>query len=155
VIRHVWTVLCSKASVDSQSNNISLFEVIESVQYKTQNPFTFPTEVPFMGTLVTLWARQRADQPVNGEMRVRLFGPDANELLAFNSAINLSSASRMRNLSSIQGLRIGGNGIHEWEISWRMEGDDWQIAAHLPLEISIEHDPTITTITINPQQPSQ
>ena len=144
MIRHVWSVFCSKASVDRYSNNVSLFEVIESLQFTTAAPFNFPANVPFEGTLVTLWARQRADQPVTGEMRVRLLAPNGDQLGTSTFEIDLNRAVRARTIASISGLRIGGEGVHEIEVAWRVDARaDWHVATSLPLEIAVRVDPAI------------
>ena len=144
MIRHVWSVLCSKVSVDRDSNNVSLFEVIESLQLTTAAPVNFPANVPFEGTLVTLWARQRPDQPVTGQMRVRLLAPNGDQLGTFNSEIDLNRSTRNRVIGSMSGLRIAGEGVHEIEVAWRVDTHaDWHVATSLPLEIAVRVDPAI------------
>ena len=144
MIRHVWSVLCSKASVDRHSNNVSLFEVIESLQFTTAAPFNFPVNLPFEGTLVTLWARQRRDQPVTGEMRVRLLAPNGDQLGTFTLEVDLVRTVQNRVFSSISGLRIGGEGVHELEVAWRADARaDWHVATSLPFEIAVRVDPAI------------
>lgn len=148
MIRHVWSVLCSKVSVDSRTNNISLFEVLESVQFMTSKPLTFPASVPFEATLVTLWARQDPSQSVQGEMRVRLLAPNGDELGLVGSEIDLRSSHRSRVIASISGLPIAGDGIHDWEIAWRAREDEaWHVATSLPLEVSVQVDqPAVSQI---------
>jgi hypothetical protein len=144
MIRHIWSVLCSKASIDRQTNNVSLFEVLESVQFATDREVQFPANLPFTGTIVSLWARQDPNTPVAGQMRVRLLSPTGDELLNHPAVIELQGASRTRNLVNLNGIRIAGNGWHEFEISWRLTDDDlWHQVASLPLDFTLTVDPTL------------
>lgn len=89
MICHVWSVLCSKISVDRETNSISLFEILENVEFTTPTALTFPAKVPFEATLVNSWARQDPNGPVEGEMRVRLLAPSGDQLGTHCVSINL------------------------------------------------------------------
>lgn len=144
MIRHIWSVLCSKASIDRETNNVSLFEVLESVQFGTNAPVQFPVNLAFAGTVVTLWVRQEPNTPVTGQMRTRLLSPGGEELSSLVLAINLQNANRTRTLISLNGIRIAGNGTHQFEISWRVRDDDeWSPVALLPLDITVRVDPAL------------
>ena len=71
-------------------------------------------------------------------MRVRVLAPDGTELGAFQASVDLETAPRSRHLTSVIGLRISGNGNHEFEVSWRhTEAEEWQVVASVPLEVSV------------------
>lgn len=139
MIRHVYSILCSKVSVDRETNNISLFETLESVQFTISTALTFPANVPFEASLVTLWARQDPNEPLEGEMRVRLLAPNGDQLGMFpNNIIDLRAAPRARFVGRINGLRVAGDGIHEWEIAYRLVNqEEWHTVASVPLEVSV------------------
>lgn len=144
--RHVWTVLCSKASVDQQTNNVSLFEVLEALQIKTSQAPTFPITTPFQGTIVTLWARSEIARGERGEMRVRLLAPDGTQLSEFINRTDLVRTPRTRNIAAITGLPIAGNGVHEFEVAWRStEAEGWRVVGSVPLDISLAVDPELGT----------
>ena len=142
MIRHIWSVLCSKASIDRETNNVSLFEVFESLQFATNAEVQFPVNLPFTATVVSLWVRQEPNTPVAGQMRISLQSPAGEELISHGLAINLQDTSRTRTLISLNGIRIAGNGTHLFEISWRIRDDnEWFPVALLPLDITVRIDP--------------
>ena len=148
MMRHVWSVLCSKTSIDRASNNVSLFEVLESIQLQTPNALTFPANIPFEATFITLWARQDPTQPLRAQMQVRLLAPDGNELGEFHANIDLETAPRSRQLTALRGLRISGNGNHDFEVSWRhTDAERWQVVARVPLEVSVTVEAQAPTAT--------
>jgi hypothetical protein len=59
MIDHVWTILCSRAVIDRDTNNMSLLEVIEQLTLGDASP---PVEgeglAPIQLELVTLWTRR-------------------------------------------------------------------------------------------------
>jgi hypothetical protein len=144
MIRHIWSVLCAKTSIDRGTNNISLFEVIEASQITTPGNLTFPTNVPFDGVFVTLWGRRQFNTPGIAEMRVRFLGPNNEELSTFGAPINLENNPRSRHMAQLIGLRCGGNGLHEFEVSWRQDQDDaWHVVASVPVDLTFQVDPAI------------
>jgi hypothetical protein len=139
VIRHVWSILCSKVSVDRETNNVSLFEILESVQFMISTAVTYPANFLFDANLVTLWARQDRSEPNEGEMRVRLLAPNGDQLAMVSNSFNFQSSLRARVIGKFNTIRVAGEGVHEWEISYRQSSqEDWRIVASIPLEISVQ-----------------
>src|SRR5687768_16274240 len=123
-IRHVWSVLCSKSTVDRETNNVSLIEVLEQLEItatvtrigssgQAAPPIPTIPGAPFTGELVTLWARTDPAQPARGIARVRLLSPQGAELAAFEYAIDVSTNARLRNQGRVQGLRLAGDGWYD------------------------------------------
>ncbi len=82
MIRHVWSVLCTKSSIDSDTNNISLFEILEQIQV---SQFPEPagdaiTVVPMPVELVSLWTREPVGEPQQGECRLTMYSPRGKSL---------------------------------------------------------------------------
>jgi hypothetical protein len=135
-------VLCSKQSVDRETNAISLFEVIEAVQFYTKEIPTFPLVVPFSASLVSLWTRSTPDESVKAFGKVRLLSPKGEELMSQGFEIELETHSRSRTVLQLQGVIVGGPGIHEWEISSRTsETEKWERQTSIPMEVEIRKGP--------------
>lgn len=138
MIRHIWSVYCSKGSVDQQTNAVSLFEVVEELQLRVTPDAVFPLVVPYQTLMVTFWAREDPEKGLWGRQRLRLIAPDGSELGEFTAKINLESASRSRNFARFEAMRLGGPGRHEWEVAWRADdADEWQIVAHVPVDLAV------------------
>lgn len=137
MIRHVWSVICGKSAIDRETNNISLFEVIERIEFTFTGSGEFPPGAPFNLELVTLWARQDPNTPAEAQMRVRLLAPDGRELSALPPfRLDLLTASRMRQRTRIQGILLAGSGWYDLEVAYRVtNGGDWIVATRVPLEI--------------------
>ena len=140
MIRHIWSVFCSKGSVDQQTNSVSLFEVIEELQIRVAPNVEFPIVSPFPVLMVSYWCRTDREVPIQGEQRLRLISAEGGELGSFVGDIDLESAGRSRSFARFGGLRLGGAGRHEWEVAWRVKGDeDWNVVASIPFDLTVSH----------------
>ena len=143
MIDHVWTVLCSRSVIDRETNNMSLFEVIEQLTLGDASP---PAErsaedeglAPIQLELVTLWTRHRDDESESGRARIRFYRPSGwFDPLTREYNIDLTVHRRVRNRSKLAGLAIREPGRHHFETSvWDEAGDDWHVVATTPLEIT-------------------
>jgi len=140
MIRHNWTVVCSHSTIDADTNNISLIEVLEQLSIKGP-PFTDDGEpvIPIEFDVVTLWSRSNLDQLCQGQARLQLLAPSGVSLMEKEYPINLSSHSRMRSRTRFAGFPLKGSGLYQFQVQFREEDEgDWQDAASVLLQISIE-----------------
>jgi hypothetical protein len=142
MIRHVWSVLCTKSSIDSQTNNVSLFEVIEQIELRFVGSSELPKGAPIDLELVTLWARENPSTPAEGEMRLRLLSPTGKDLAAFTAKIDLKKAGRNRHQARMHGILLDGSGWYEWEVSCRVGEGKWTRVASVPLEVQLVREAT-------------
>ncbi len=142
MMRHVFTVPCSQVSVDQESNSLSMFETIDSLQVGLKSEPEYPFVVPLSGVLVNLWTREDPAVPVRGRQRLRLVGPSGEELGAFEVDIDLESSLRSRHLTRFDSIRFGGPGRHEWEVHFRTaDDDDWTLATRIPFDLDVHIEP--------------
>jgi hypothetical protein len=139
MIRHVWSVACSKASIDNQTNNISLFEVLEQLQVPHW-PERPPDGVIGVGALpleiVSLWIRVPLDVPERGECRIRVRAPGGSVLESGAQVMDLAAYRRFRSRFSFPGLPIDEPGLCEIEVLFRTGADaEWRIVAQIPIEM--------------------
>jgi hypothetical protein len=66
MIQHVWSVLCARAVIDSESNTISLFDVVEQIVAIGPGIAAIGPGAegvaPVSLELVTLWSRDSLDE---------------------------------------------------------------------------------------------
>ena len=135
MIEHVWSVLCSRSTIDSESNNVSIYNVIEQLNLAGlggQGPGLLPMELE----VVSLWI---ADEiPIRGFTRLRLHMPTSVGEPSNEGMIDLTQPgiSRFRTRQRMVGLQFEGYGLYWWHVEYRADGTDaWETVARLPLEI--------------------
>ncbi len=134
MIDHVWTVICSRAVIDRDSNNVSIQNVIEQLTVKDEpKPGMM---VPILLEAVTLWVR--ADPNVPGQARARLtfLSPSGKAFGSVESEIDLSKFERYRSRVHFQGLPIEEPGRHVFCVELQEEGKGgWRQVAVVPLSV--------------------
>lgn len=136
----LWAILCERAVVDQETNNISLFNVIEEVTIPAQPPM-FLTDanaknvLPTAFELIVLWGRSNSDVPERGLGRVSILIPDATPKITQEHDIDLSVFLRLRSKLRLPGLPVGGEGTYLFKIDGKLTGGEWTEMFELPLRV--------------------
>jgi hypothetical protein len=141
MINHIWTVICSKSIIDRESNNISLSNVLEQINITRSAEFEEGKAglIPINYELVTLWMREREDQPDRIMAKITFISssgplPPANEF-----EVDLSQHIRTRTILRGNGLPFNEPGIYYFQIEVQKATlGDWEIVAKIPLQILIK-----------------
>lgn len=134
MIDHVWTVVCSRAVIDSVSNNMSLHDVIEQLTIRDEpRPDGM---LPIQLEVATLWARSDFDAPSQGCGRFTLLSPSGIVAPPFDFDVDLSKFKRTRTRLVYQGFPAREPGRHIFRVELQNEGEtEWHQVAATPLEV--------------------
>jgi hypothetical protein len=138
---HLWTVLCTKASIDSTTNNLSLFEVIEELAISSF-PENQTALIALSADLATLCIRSKLDTPEKAQGRTTVIGPSGRELGTGLFEIDLSTHPRCRSITRFNALPVEGPGEYYFVIAFSDNGTSWREVARVPLFVKI--DPQVT-----------
>lgn len=135
MIDHVWTVVCSRAVIDQDSNNVSLQNVVEQLNISGEPGHVV---IPMSLDIVTLWARAKVEAPARGRARVTFLSPSGVATDSpFEYDIDLSEHRRYRSRGRVQPLHIEEAGRHAFRVELQKEHETgWHQVASIPLEIS-------------------
>lgn len=136
MIKHLWSIACSRTSVDKESNNISLFEVLEQFTL-SGGPIQQQGKkgvVPILFEIVSLWTKDHENEAVKGRGRTVLVAPSGAETPMLEFDIDLSRHQRLRTINRITGLPIGEGGRHDFRIDLQVN-DQWVEQGRVPLQI--------------------
>lgn len=140
MINHVWSVLCGRSVIDSETNNITLIDVLEQLQAKGRRPPEGGSPaVPWNGELVTLWSRANYDSPAMGYARTTLESPTGQPLFEYQSEVDLTAHNRRRIRGKISVLPVPEDGLYFFRVFLRYEETaNWDQVAEIPLEVTLE-----------------
>ena len=139
-MRHVWTVYCNERLVDADTNNVSLIQVLEQLNFEvSESDLREPKRVVLDSMLVTLWAR-RENAPNSGEMRITFLDPDGTDFgEPVSHPVDLGEQLRARVFTTVKGIVVKDSGIYHWVIESRDDdGDEWVEVSRVPVEIRVE-----------------
>lgn len=143
-IKHAWTVLCQNSSTDSQTNFLSLFNIIEEItidlpiDYEKQIDKDGLSVIPVQFKLVSLWNRVAfGNEILIGDVKVVFKDPEGNNVQDFTYTLNIpSDKRRMRFNVDLNGLKINLNksGNYIFEINIKGPNEiSFQKVAEIPL----------------------
>jgi hypothetical protein len=139
-MRHIWSVLCSSSSIDVRTNIISIFNVLERLEFQGQlkNEEILKTNreirIPISFEFVTFWSRSNLEIPETALVRLMLLPPNGKERLLGEYEIDVSVHSRTRQISQIQNFPYSGNGTYEFVLQLQSP-DAWETVVMIPFEV--------------------
>jgi len=132
MIHHVWSVLCQSASIDNQSNSVSLQNTIEIVTVfggpSSKRPGLISAE------LVSLWIREEDDTPISGQARVYYIDPDEKKADPVLMDIPSLPSPFHRTRLTLTALPVFLAGLYQFHVEFQLQGEeDWQTVAMIPI----------------------
>lgn len=140
-LQHRWSILCTKSSIDAQSNNLSLFNVIEQVDISME---LFANRkdgaVPINLELVTLWEKLIDGYEVQGDIEMEFQDPQGKSLGKFPYVISMQK-KRHRHIVRLDGLPVTDkSGRYVFKVRKKEEkGGRFVEVGEVPVEINIAY----------------
>src|SRR3989338_9211235 len=101
--KHIWTVICRESKIEADTNNISVIDAYESLQFdikvdEKEFDKTKPVVGPFNFEVLSLFYRDKKGAEEILEVFVVLLDPKGNQLIEFPSKLVFQEQhNRMRN----------------------------------------------------------
>ena len=146
-MEHIWSVLCRSTSLDDLTNQLSIFEVVETIAFGTAEKI--PTDqkiaIPMDLTLATLWWRSDLEIEEVAFQRVRLISPSQEWTGVESSEMEIklvNNIKRFRTRNRFSGIPYTGNGVYRFVVQIRdSDQDEWRDITSVPLEIILDTSP--------------
>jgi hypothetical protein len=133
MLEHIWSVLCSRSVIDSETNNVSIQDVIEQITVNAE-----PVEngfLPFPFELITLWGRKESNEPAKGMERVTFVTPSGKAEVVSEAEIDLSNVERNRHRVRFPGLPISEGGKYYFKVEVKNGNNNWKPVSAIPLKV--------------------
>jgi len=151
-MRVLWALLCQTSAIDRDSNNMSLFNVMEEVRFPTNAPVV-PMEsedqteaaVPALGQfqLVILWSRSHESVGEKSRVRIRVLAPGSEKTLTIGeSEVDLNQFLRLRQRVNFSGIPLPTPepvaGTYEFIVEAKSTDREWEEMDRVPLRMVID-----------------
>lgn len=154
MIDHVWSVLCTKAVIDKDTNLITLVDAVEELTVEVsvlkitpggteglpaaEVPAEVWSTLPVNIEIVSLWLRRNPDEPERAAARIMLEKPNA-EPHDFGKVFDVDLSGefkRLRTRVRISGFPAKESGRYIMSVQLQQAGQsEWDEVARLPLDI--------------------
>lgn len=141
MIEHIWTVVCSMSVIDRETNNLSLFNIIEQLNILAQPQSDMTLQLTL--NVVTLWGRVDYAIPAQGSSRITFLSPLGEAIGQVEGEIDLSKHERLRMFRRFPlGLNLKDSGRYCFRIELRMKDEEhWLTVANVPLQVVVDISP--------------
>lgn len=145
-MKHIWSILCQKSSVDIESNLLSLFNCAEEINLIINQSKTLKDGVQAIKIeleLVSFWITEGVNKNEDDilEIKIELLDPDKKILSSSKNKLNIKKGiQRFRNRIKIEGLYVSKEGRYTFNV-WAKSGGkkEHKLVAELPLDIKIAY----------------
>lgn len=153
-IKYLGAILCSSASIDRETNNLTVFNIIEEINVlekqlqSSPNNQTNKKVVPLQFELITLWKKEVLDQEVDIKSKIELVDP-GNEILQTIEVplVIKREHKRFRNRIQMNGLNITTKGEYNFRIYIKEDNEDkFNLVGEVPLTINVLKDEQLKNI---------
>ncbi len=141
-MKHVWSIICEKSSIDFESNLLSMFNCVEEVKVvidKTKMPKNDKLIIPVNFQIVSFWSVEDSNKENFVEVKGELIAPGGAVLIEFKN--NLKSGKkikRFRSRTNIQKMPVTESGRYYFKILQK-KGNKFKIVAELPLDVTLSY----------------
>jgi len=141
-MQHIWSILCHKASVDSATNSLSIFDCLEQVDVtldKDQINKNEKVGIPMDFELVQFWKDEDINIDRKFEVKVELRDSDNNILQEFPAELALKKGiKRFRNRMCIKGFPITTEGEYNF-VAYLKEKGRYKEVGNTPIDIVLKY----------------
>lgn len=151
-VKSIWSILCQESSIDINSNNISLFKILEEIKFGIRmeeldklknNPKFDPTKpmiLPFTSQLVILWKNLSNKPTLEFPVKITLKDPNEKiiqEIISDNFLFR-EGKERLRTVISVNGIPLTKSGDYTYSIMTKQnKNDDFEEVDSIPIKITL------------------
>lgn len=136
-MKHVWSVICKKSVIDSETNNITLNEVLEKITFSFSNKDLINKNVnfPFDFEIISYFIAAKKGE--EGNVEIELLNPDKETVGKFKQKIKFPMDKlRLRVRIKTPGITVGKSGEYLFKVKMRgLNEDKLRTVAEIPLNI--------------------
>lgn len=145
---HVWSILCDRSVIDKSSNQVSLLNVVESLNLfvdqeeldKLRQLDPSSDEAPSFRRrmhFVTWWVRSDLDAPETVPIRIVVISPGSTRSGTAPATVGLSEKSSYRIQIVIDGLKFLDQGRYWFAVEQKVGAEEWCEVARVPLTVAV------------------
>ncbi len=138
MIKHIWTVLCKKSVIDQETNNLSLYEILEKITVEIKAERSPEIQIPLEFEIISMWTKISKRDYV-GKFRINMMSPEGKKLgESIENEISIpANIPRLRTRLKIKGITLIGSGNYYFDI-YSIQGEKTEKVASVPLEVELK-----------------
>lgn len=147
MIKHIWSILCRRTIIDSDTNNLTISDVLEElkvdikVQQKDADKLKL-INIPLEFEIVSLWKKEDRNQHQKADSTIEVISPDGKLMKTFSQIVEMPvGMKRLRSRMKVMGFAIENEGEYIFKINIKEEGNKmYKTVAELPFEVHLNKE---------------
>jgi hypothetical protein len=149
-VAHVWSVLCLQSTVDEETNELSMFKILEELnvtskeklRYKKDGVLESPIGLPVTFQLITLWQKIDVSKNAKFDARIEYIDPSGVSHKPFDHEISIpKDKTRARHRFNVSSILVNQGGDYHFRISARDKSRKaFKHVADIPLTITLKEE---------------
>lgn len=133
-MKHLWSLICEKSSIDFETNTVSIFNCIEELGIVTDK---LVDQIPLSFQILGLW---ELEGEKNLALKIEVIDPNKNIINTLNANFPINGVyKRFRSRLNIQGMPVNKSGRYVIKISRKLEDvDKYKNESEIPLDLNIQ-----------------
>lgn len=137
MLKNLWALIASSASVDQQTNSLSIFGVIEEITAQPNPGAQLPAVIPLNHAIIALWQKDRGEE-LQFTIVVEIKGPKGDTIGSFMQPVNMPSQTRrVRTIINLQQFPLVGSGEYHFIIKSADNDTSVEFYKDIPLDVII------------------
>jgi len=142
MIKHIWSIFCRESKVEADTNNISIIDAYDSIEFdlKTseEQDSSKPVMVPFSFEVVSLFYRDKKGEEETLDVSVSAIDPKGVKLGNFASKLEFKAEhNRMRNRVRFNQIALTSSGTYVFQIHTHTK-DKLNLEAAIPVDVKVK-----------------
>jgi hypothetical protein len=129
-IKHIWTLLCRRSVIDNETNNLSLYDILEQLTIKinvkkNSEEKIYNINIPIEYEVISFWTKSPDISEFNGELKLDIVNPKGKILKFFEKPLTIpKDKRRLRSRIRISGFIADMEGIYTFRMNYRETAED-------------------------------
>lgn len=133
MIKHLFSTICNRTSIDRETNSLSIFNIIEEITIISEPDKT--VRIPLYFEVVSQWTRSDENIPCIGTAKVFMRDPAGTSNKLAEIKIDLDKNIYARTIIRISGVELRGPGMYTFQIDLKTEKDEWSPITTVPFQV--------------------
>ncbi|MFC1622788.1 hypothetical protein ACFL16_00140 [Patescibacteria group bacterium] len=141
-MQHIWSVLCRKSIIDSETNLLSMLDSFEELTVDLAKNYKGESiNIPLEFELVSYWVTEKQEGPESQKVLIELKNPQNEVIKKFDQLIKLKKNNqRLRACLRIKGIGLTGEGKYVIQVKHKGEkSKNYKKVSEIPFYVKFNY----------------
>lgn len=137
MVKHIWTLIAKNSSVDIDTNNLSIYNIIEVLNINTDK-IASPINLNIEYEIISMWTKDNNAEK-DFEYQIVVTNPSGKSVKTYQQIVKMAkNIKRMRTRFRILGFAVEAKGVYKFVINLKdNRNNKFEKVTEIPLEVKV------------------